>query len=149
MKKRSAFYAVALAIAAMYFWKAFTMQDDGQGTRQPSGRETVQAEVTLTFPADQYPETAAHMKEAIAGGKSAICTIDRDGADANRQEALKDVPVKEGFDRDEWPMAMCAEGGAGADVEYVKQGDNRGAGAWISNQLEAYEDGTQVRFIVE
>lgn len=148
MKKRSAFYVVALAIAAMYFWKAFTMQDDGQ-TPPPNAQETGQAQVTLTFPSDQYPATGAHIKEAIASGASAICTIDREGAEANRQEALKDVPVKEGYDRDEWPMAMCAEGGEGADVEYVKPDDNRGAGAWVSNQLKSYADGTQVRFVVE
>ncbi|MFB9329644.1 DNA-entry nuclease [Paenibacillus aurantiacus] len=149
MKKRGAFYLVALAIAAMYFWKAFTMQHDGQETSQPGGQETSQAAVTLTFPADRYPETGAHMKRAIASGESAICTIDRDGAEANRQASLKDVPVKDGYDRDEWPMAMCAEGGEGADVDYVHPKDNRGAGAWISNQLKSYADGTKVRFVVE
>jgi len=46
-------------------------------------------------------------------------------------------------------MAMCLEGGAGADVRYISPSDNRGAGAWVSNQLEDYPDGTRVKFIVQ
>jgi hypothetical protein len=104
---------------------------------------------TLNFPADKYPETAAHIKAAIAKGESAVCTIDRTGADQNREESLKGIPTKEGYDRDEWPMAMCAEGGTGADIEYVTPTDNRGAGSWVSNQLQAYTDGTRVLFVID
>lgn len=104
--------------------------------------------VTLVFPADRYPETARHIKEAIDAGESSSCTLDRDGAEQNRKESLKGVPTKQGYDRDEWPMAMCAEGGAGADIKYIDPSDNRGAGSWISNQLEQYPDGTRVKFVV-
>nr|AAA22412.1 14-kd DNA-entry nuclease (gtg start codon) [Bacillus subtilis] len=48
-----------------------------------------------------------------------MCTIDRDGAEERREQSLKDVPSKKGYDRDEWPMAMCKEGGEGASVEYI------------------------------
>jgi len=41
------------------------------------------------------------------------------------------------------------EGGAGADVKYISPSDNRGAGAWVSNQLEDYPDDTRVKFIVQ
>ena len=37
-------------------------------------------------------------------------------------------------------MAMCAEGGSGADIEYISPSDNRGAGSWVSNQLERYRE---------
>lgn len=97
-------------------------------------------DVTLNFPSDRYPETAAHIQEAIAKGESAICTIDRDGTDENRSESLKGIPTKDGYDRDEWPMAMCAEGGSGADVAYVELSDNRGSGSWVGNALEDYTD---------
>jgi len=103
----------------------------------------------LNFPSDEYPETAAHIKEAMTKGESSICTIDRDGADDNRSEALRGIPIKEGYDRDEWPMAMCAEGGTGADIAYVTASDNRGAGAWVGNQLEKYANGTRILFIIE
>ncbi|MDD9271633.1 NucA/NucB deoxyribonuclease domain-containing protein [Paenibacillus sp. GCM10023248] len=104
--------------------------------------------VTLVFPKDRYPETAAHIQSAIEHGESNICTIDRAGAEHNRDLSLKGVPTKKGYDRDEWPMAMCAEGGAGADIQYVAPSDNRGAGSWISNQLEKYPDGTRVEIMV-
>jgi hypothetical protein len=103
----------------------------------------------LYFPSDRYPETADHIQDAIAAGHPDVCTIDRDGADERREEALKDYPPKEGYDRDEWPMAMCEEGGAGSDVRYIDPSDNRGAGAWVGNQLEDDPDGTRVKFIVQ
>lgn len=75
--------------------------------------------------------------------------IDRGGADKRRQESLKGIPTKPGYDRDEWPMAVCEEGGAGADVRYVTPSDNRGAGSWVVNQMSGYPDGTRVLFIVQ
>ncbi|WP_302058556.1 NucA/NucB deoxyribonuclease domain-containing protein [Paenibacillus sp. MZ03-122A] len=104
---------------------------------------------TLEFPSSRYPETGGHIRDAIAAGHSAVCTIDRDGAEENRKESLKGYPTKKGYDRDEWPMAMCAEGGAGADIRYITPSDNRGAGSWVSHQLDKYADGTKVRFIVK
>ncbi|WP_025722554.1 NucA/NucB deoxyribonuclease domain-containing protein [Paenibacillus polymyxa] len=104
---------------------------------------------TLEFPSSRYPETGGHIRDAIAAGHSAVCTIDRDGAEENRKESLKGYPTKKGYDRDEWPMAMCAEGGAGADIRYITPSDNRGAGSWVSHQLDKYEDGTKVEFIVK
>jgi hypothetical protein len=106
------------------------------------------AALTLNFPADRYPDTAAHIQSAIASGETATCTIDREGADDNRDESLAGIPTKEGYDRDEWPMAMCEEGGTGADVMYVTSSDNRGAGAWVGNQLEDYPNGTHVLFVI-
>nr|WP_087990792.1 sporulation protein [Bacillus subtilis] len=91
----------------------------------------------LTFPLSRYPETGDHIRDAIAEGHSDICTIDRDGADKRRQESLKGIPTKPGYDRDEWPMAVCEEGGA------------RGAGSWVGNQMSGYPDGTRVLFIVQ
>ncbi|VUG06185.1 Sporulation-specific extracellular nuclease [Paenibacillus polymyxa] len=107
--------------------------------------ETVQ----LEFPSAKYPETAQHIKEAIAAGKSPVCTIDREGADHNRELSLKGVPTKKGKDRDEWPMAMCSEGGEGADIKYIAPKDNRGAGSWVGHKLDEYADGTKVEFIVK
>ncbi|WP_025717355.1 NucA/NucB deoxyribonuclease domain-containing protein [Paenibacillus sp. 1-18] len=107
------------------------------------------AEYTLEFPSSRYPETGAHIRDAIAAGRSAICTIDRDGAEENRKESLKGYPTKKGYDRDEWPMAMCSEGGEGADIRYISPKDNRGAGSWVSHQLDKYKDGTKVEFIVK
>ncbi|WP_339291428.1 NucA/NucB deoxyribonuclease domain-containing protein [Paenibacillus sp. FSL E2-0201] len=103
--------------------------------------------VQLIFPSDRYPETAKHIQDAIAKGESATCTINREQAEENRKESLRGIPTKKGYDRDEWPMAMCDEGGEGADIEYITPKDNRGAGSWVGNQLEDYADGTRVEFM--
>ncbi|MFS0655363.1 sporulation protein [Bacillus sp. 179-C3.3 HS] len=104
---------------------------------------------TIHFPSDRYPETARHIEEAIDEGHSSICTIDRKNSDDQRDESLRGIPTKDGYDRDEWPMAMCKEGGSGASVKYVRPSDNRGAGSWVSHQLSDDPDGTKVRFIIE
>lgn len=42
----------------------------------------------LYFPASRYPETGAHISDAIKAGHSDVCTIERSGADKRRQESL-------------------------------------------------------------
>lgn len=79
--------------------------------------ERSQYDVKLKFPFDKYPERARDIKNAIKKGASAVCTIDKEGADKNGEESLKNIQVKREYDRDEFPMAMCEEGGAGADIE--------------------------------
>lgn len=59
------------------------------------------------------------------------------------------ISIKKGYDRDEWPMAMCKEGGKGAHIEYISPADNRGAGSWVGNKLDKYPDGTRVKFEVK
>ncbi|OAS17750.1 hypothetical protein A8708_14775 [Paenibacillus oryzisoli] len=111
--------------------------------------ESTTAQFTIVVPSDRFPETAAHIKSAEDHGKSNFCTIDCKGADENRNQSLKGVPTKKGYDRDEYPMAMCAEGGQGADIEYVTPADNLGAGSFIANQSEKFEDGTKVMIVVK
>ncbi|MBP1992559.1 hypothetical protein J2Z66_004168 [Paenibacillus eucommiae] len=139
--------AVAEMLDASVGWDGNTSTVTVTGKDFKASSTTYDA--TLEFPVDKYPETAAHIQAAIAKGQSAICSIDRGGADKNREESLKGLPTKSGFDRDEWPMAMCAEGGKGADIAYVTPADNRGAGSWVSNQLEDFPDGTRVLFVFD
>lgn len=103
-------------------------------------------DAVVKFPAAKYPQTASHIMTAIAKGKPAVCTINRDGAEASRKEALAGMATKNGYDHDEWPMEMCVEGGKGADVAYVASSDNRGAGSWVGNKLSNYPDGTRILF---
>lgn len=127
--------------------KAETVADTSSNhAPQPNQAEY---DVVLHFPAEKYPETATHIINAIENGESSVCTIDRKGADQNREESLEGIPTKKGYDRDEWPMAMCSEGGEGADVAYVQYSDNRGSGSWVGNQLEDYTDGTKVLFVID
>ncbi|AIQ37216.1 DNA-entry nuclease [Paenibacillus sp. FSL R5-0345] len=131
---------VVLLVLGSYW---FEQNGDPAAPSSPSDSEVVQ----LIFPSDRYPETAKHIQDAIAKGESATCTINREQAEENRKESLRGIPTKKGYDRDEWPMAMCDEGGEGADIEYITPKDNRGAGSWVGNQLEDYADGTRVEFM--
>lgn len=136
--------AVLLALFAPQLYKLVAPMLDLDVPNSGNGQV-----VRIEFPADRYPKTAAHIQHAIAKGESAVCTIDRDGAKANREDSLRGIPTKKGFDRDEWPMAMCEEGGTGADIEYIAPSDNRGAGSWVGNALEDYPDGTRIEFVFE
>jgi hypothetical protein len=135
----------SLIIVALLALAGYWFEENGEPTdpSSPSDSSVVQ----LTFPSDRYPETAKHIQDAIAKGESATCTINREQAEENRKKSLKGIPTKKGYDRDEWPMAMCEEGGVGADIEYITPSDNRGAGSWVGNQLEDYADGTRVEFM--
>lgn len=93
-----------------------------------------------------YPQTAEHIRIAQRLGMPRVLTVDRAGADARRRASLKHTPARPEYDRDEYPMAMTAEGGAGADVFYITGGDNRGAGSFIRHQLRSVPDGARVRF---
>ena len=103
----------------------------------------------LHFPSDRFPETAAHIKGAIAKGKTDICTIDRNGASERRKQSLANVPTKKGYERDEYPMAMCAEGGTGASVKYITPSDNRGAGSYVGSKVSKLPDGAKIKIVVE
>ncbi|MBP0723681.1 hypothetical protein J5Y03_00600 [Bacillus sp. RG28] len=103
----------------------------------------------IYLPSDRYPKTALHMEHAFKKGFTHICTIDRKGVKENRKHSLQGIATKRGYDRDEYPMAMCKEGGTGADVELIPSADNRGAGSWVSHQLSGLKDGTKVRIEVK
>lgn len=124
-----------------------TLETSSPKVKEANGSERV--EQVLEFPSSKYPETGAHIKEAIEKGKTDICTIDRKGAADRRKQSLANVPTKKGYDRDEFPMAVCAEGGTGADIKYIKPSDNRGAGSYVGNKLEKLPDGTQVKIVVK
>ncbi|OUB81186.1 sporulation protein [Bacillus thuringiensis serovar sinensis] len=134
------------AVASMLF-TGCSVVNDKTSVKQVNGSEKV-AQV-IEFPSSKYPETGAHIKEAIEKGKTDICTIDRKGAADRRKQSLAGVPTKKGYDRDEYPMAMCKEGGSGADIKYIKPADNRGAGSFIGNKVDHLPDGAQVKIVVK
>jgi hypothetical protein len=110
----------------------------------PQTTSSTSYEKVIYIPSERYPETAEHVREAEKKGESSICTIDRKDVKEHRKESLAGIETKAGYDRDEFPMAMCSEGGQGADVKLVHSSDNRGEGSWVSHQLSGLSDGTKV-----
>ncbi|MEB9408825.1 NucA/NucB deoxyribonuclease domain-containing protein [Bacillus cereus] len=139
-------YVSSFLVMGLLFSGCSAIQNSNHA-KQTSGSQDV-AQV-IEFPSNKYPETGAHIKEAIEKGKTDICTIDRKGAADRRKKSLAGVPTKKGYDRDEYPMAMCKEGGSGADIKYIKPADNRGAGSFIGNKVDNLPDGAQVKIVVK
>lgn len=86
-----------------------------------------------------------HAWAAISDGQPERLHVARDLADRHRREALRGIPTKPGFDRDEYAPAFSREGGRGASVRYIRSSVNRSAGAVMGNQLEDYCDGQRFR----
>ncbi len=82
-----------------------------------------------------------HAHDAIREGHPRRLHLDRDGAEENREQSLRGIPTKRGYDRDEYPPAVSREGGRGADVRYVESQENRSAGSVMGRQLRAFCDG--------
>lgn len=146
--RRSAGVWIGLAVAAIAvaFLVALAL---GPSTARPQTtpcrREALEVVVDLSH--ELHPAILAHEREALGRGEHRHLVLERDGADRRRRAALRGEPTAAGMDRDEYPPAISAQGGAGADVELVPSAQNRSAGAVMGAQLRGFCDGQ--RFIVE
>ena len=114
------------------------------------GPASRQGPVEVLLSRQRHPQTAAHISEALRLGQPSVLTLERAGAKGRRKDALRHLRKKwpeqvRGRDRDEYPPAMSSEGGANADVRYIRSGDNRRAGTTVERQLRPYPDGTRFR----
>lgn len=100
---------------------------------------------TVILDSARYPQTAEHIRIAQNRGCPDVVTLDRDGAADRRRDSLSGIPTRSDFDRDEFPCAMFAEGGEGANVAYLSPSDNRGAGSALQRQIRTLPDGTRIR----
>jgi hypothetical protein len=135
-----------------------------KGIRNILGGEGEDFDHVAVVDSTRFPESAQHIQEAQAGkiwsggdvieddpmeSKPSILTIDRGGADANRTESLRGISTAPGMDRDEYPMAMFSEGGAGASVKHITSSDNQAAGASVGGQLRGIPDGAKVKIVIK
>lgn len=81
------------------------------------------------------PLTAQHILDAQARGQPRVLTLDRPGTTRRRAASLKGIVTATGMDRDEYPPATFAEGGAGASVRLIPLSDNRSAGGQLQAQM--------------
>jgi hypothetical protein len=99
-----------------------------------------------------------HFRGALRRGWPRRLVVNRRGAEARRERALRDIPTREGYDRDEYPPAVGRGRGRGlergrnprgwkTDVRYVPSGENRSHGATLGNRLERFCNGTRFRYV--
>jgi hypothetical protein len=116
------------------------------GTAQADACLRQHNSVYVQLSMSRYPETTDHILDAVDAGQPSLLHIDRADEDLHRQQSLAPFPPRSGYDRDEYPPAMSAEGGTGADVRYIDPSDNRGAGSVMGNTLEDWCETQPFRF---
>jgi hypothetical protein len=112
----------------------------------------------IMFSPQKSPNVRRHFRGAVRRGWPRRLVVNRRGADARRERALRDIPTREGFDRDEYPPAVGRGRGRGlergrnprgwkADVRYVPSAENRLHGATLGDRLEPFCNGTRFRYV--
>ena len=149
--------AVTFAVLAVACWPtATTGQEPDRAVRECVRPDGVQR---LIFSASEYPNIRRHFRRAVARrGWPLRLVVNRPGADERRERLLRDVPIRDGFDRDEYPPAVGRGRGPGlergrnprrwkADVRHVPSSENRSHGASLGAQLERFCNGTRFRYV--
>jgi hypothetical protein len=120
---------------------------------RPSGVQRV------VFSAAAYPNIRRHFRRAVhRRGWPMVLIVSRRMADERRERLMRDVPTREGFDRDEYPPAVGRGRGPGlergrhplgwrADVRHVPSSENRSHGASLGAQLAPFCDGVRFRYV--
>src|SRR5215207_8871389 len=112
----------------------------------------------LVFSASKYPNVRRHFRGAVRRGWPRRLVLNRPRADERRDWLLRDIPTRDGFDRDEYPPAVGRGRGPGlergrnprgwkADVRYVPSSENRSHGASLGAQLQPLCNGTRFRYV--
>jgi hypothetical protein len=112
----------------------------------------------FVFSARKYPNVRRHFRGALRRGWPRRLVVNRRGADARRDRVLRDIPTREGFDRDEYPPTVGRGRGPGlergrnprgwkADVRYVPSSENRSHGATLGDRLDPFCNGTRSRYV--
>jgi hypothetical protein len=112
----------------------------------------------IFFSAQKFPNVRRHFRGAVRRGWPRRLVVNRRGADGRRERVLRDIPMREGFDRDEYPPAVGRGRGTGlergrnprgwkADVRYVPSSENRSHGATLGDRLEPFCNGTRFRYV--
>jgi hypothetical protein len=149
--------SVTFAVLAVACWPtATTGQEPDRAASDCVRPDGVQR---LMFSAAKYPNIRRHFRRAVARrGWPLRLVVNRPGADERRERLLRDVPTRDGFDRDEYPPAVGRGRGPGlergrnprgwkADVRHVPSSENRSHGASLGAQLEQFCNGTRFRYV--
>jgi hypothetical protein len=146
-----------LALLAVVLWPAATAATaPGLGVARCVRPAGVQR---LVFSAAEYPNIRRHFRRAVLRrGWPRRLVLNRRAADERRERLLRDIPTRDGFDRDEYPPAVGRGRRPGlergrdprgwkADVRHVPSSENRSHGASLGAQLEPFCNGTRFRYV--
>lgn len=89
----------------------------------------------------RFGAAAQHVADAQRGGAPRLLRLDRSGAPARRSSALRSLPARGGFERDEYPFALSSRRSA-LSIDYVDPASNRSLGAYVDDQLSGLPDGS-------
>jgi hypothetical protein len=129
--------------------------NEGQGPEECTKPRGVQR---IVFSKSKYPNIRRHFRGALRRGWPVRLVLNRRGADARRDRLLEDIPTRDGFDRDEYPLAvgrgkgMDLERGRNprgwkADVRYVESSENRSHGSSLGAKVRDFCNGTRFRYV--
>jgi hypothetical protein len=76
----------------------------------------------VVFDADEYPNLRRHFRAALRRGWPRRLVLNRRGVDARRERLLAHDPPREGYDRDEYPLAFGRGRGAGLERGHNPRG---------------------------
>jgi hypothetical protein len=163
-------WLVAFIVACFAGWSQAAKHPDTSYRPAPV-HKVAAGETCVTIEYDNRSDRhiLEHAWDATRNGLPVRLHIDRSGATENRRESLAGVrlwsklPLTQRVrynpdtgefnakhpyryatlphDRDEYPPAMSAEGGNGADVRYVRSEENQRTGREMEKQLTGYKDG--------
>jgi hypothetical protein len=69
----------------------------------------------IVFSARKYPNVRRHFRGALRRGWPRRLVLNRRGADDRSERVLRDIPIRDGFDRDEYPPAVGRGRGPGLE----------------------------------
>lgn len=93
----------------------------------------------------RFGDAAEHVVDAQRNGAARLLKVDRPGAQARRNSALRDIDARTGFDRDEYPFAVSSRRD-GLSIRHIDPTSNRALGSYLGHQLNPLPDGA--RFFV-
>lgn len=141
------------AVSSLYQQWALPAGQTGARTAQATWEPDCNGVVPVYIDSGLYPEVASHIRAAVAAGHPSTVTVDRPGATQRRKDSMaySQMPAMArdtNLDRDEWPMAMFQEGGAGSSVRYLNASQNRAAGNAVRLQCAPVRNGCPIQVVV-